>query len=188
MNEESKENYICFSGHLRIAQGKLATVAEAAWQLAQTDPTKTTLTFNRETGVVVDLNLSGALRDVSERYAPVPTIAKRGRPKLGVTPREITLLPQHWEWLSHQPGGASVALRRLVEAARRDSSGEEAIRERTSATYNFMAAIAGDLPWFEEATRALFARQKSLFTKHISKWPRDIQDELNHQTEKLHWG
>ena len=187
MNEESKENYICFSGHLCIAQGTLTTVAEAAWQFTQTNPSKTTLTFSRKNGEVIDLNLSGALRDVSERYAPVPTIAKRGRPKLGVTAREITLLPQHWDWLSQQPGGASVALRRLVEAARKDSSGEQVTRERITATYKFMAAIAGDLPRFEEASRALFKRQKSQFAKHISKWPSDIRDELNHHTEELSW-
>ena len=43
----------------------------------------------------------------------------RGRPKLGVVAREVTLLPRHWEWLAAQPGGASVALRKLVDEARR---------------------------------------------------------------------
>ena len=40
---------------------------------------------------------------------------KPGRPKLGVVAREVTLLPRHWAWLNAQPGGASVALRRLVD-------------------------------------------------------------------------
>ena len=49
-----------------------------------------------------------------------PTKRGPGRPKLGVVAREVTLLPAHWTWLANQPGGASVALRRLVDAARRD--------------------------------------------------------------------
>lgn len=42
----------------------------------------------------------------------------RGRPKLGVIGREVTLRPDDWQWLGAQPGGASLALRQLVDAAR----------------------------------------------------------------------
>jgi hypothetical protein len=179
-------SYVCFSGQDRIAQGTLSVVAEIAWRMSWTDPTISTLTFNRQTGEVVDLNLSGSLLDIANRYSPISkSTIKRGRPKLGVVAREITLLPQHWEWLGRQPGGASVALRRLVEGARKNSSGDEAIRERIAAAYKFMSAIAGDLPLFEEASRALFARQKSLFAQHISTWPIDIQDEMNQMTAQV---
>ncbi len=80
-----------------------------------------------------------------------------GRPKLGVVGREVTLLPRHWDWLSAQPGGASVTLRKLVEAARKQGQGEQKIRQTQDVAYRFMYAIAGDLPGFEEAARALYA-------------------------------
>jgi hypothetical protein len=54
---------------------------------------------------------------------PKPPRRGPGRPRLGVVAREVTLLPGHWEWLASQPGGASVALRRLVDAARRETPG-----------------------------------------------------------------
>ena len=31
-----------------------------------------------------------------------------------MVPREVTLLPRHWQWLAAQPGGASVALAETV--------------------------------------------------------------------------
>ena len=45
-----------------------------------------------------------------------------GRPKLGVTAREVTLLPRHWEWLAAQPAvtGAGWALAALRRDALRD--------------------------------------------------------------------
>jgi hypothetical protein len=58
----------------------------------------------------------------------VARLVPRGRPKLGVVAREVTLLPRHWEWLATQPGGASVALRRLVEAAPRALFANDATR------------------------------------------------------------
>ena len=107
---------------------------------------------------------------------PVRTARPRGRPKLGVVAREVTLLPRHWDWLNGQPGGASVTLRKLVEEARRRSSATDQAREGQEAAYRFMSAIAGDLPGFEEATRALWRRDAARFEHETDAWPKDVRD------------
>ena len=87
----------------------------------------------------------------------------RGRPKLGVVAREVTLLPRHWDWLNSQSGGASVALRKLVEAARLAGDDKDRTRHAQEAAYRFMTALAGNLPGYEEATRALYAADPARF-------------------------
>lgn len=150
------------------------------------------LTFDDATGRIVDLDLRGSKADIIARLTQVPEPREsarkpraavsssaeprgRGRPKLGVIAREITLLPRHWDWLATQPGGASVALRKLVEEARRDGGGREKLRKAQEAANRFMTAMAGDLPGFEEATRALFANDRMRFERQISDWPEDIR-------------
>jgi hypothetical protein len=93
-----------------------------------------------------------------------------------VVPREVTLLPRHWEWLATQPGGASVVLRKLVEEARRAGSEKDKQRRAHERAYHFMQAIAGDLPGFEEATRALFANDPARFRDLLAAWPGDVRD------------
>jgi hypothetical protein len=95
-----------------------------------------------------------------------------------VVAREVTLLPRHWEWLNAQPGGASVALRKLVEHARRTNGEAERQRAARDAAYRFMSAMAGDLPHFEEAARALFAEDRRAFVGLIAAWPADIRDHV----------
>jgi hypothetical protein len=90
----------------------------------------------------------------------------------------VTLLPRHWEWLNAQPGGASVALRRLVDAARRSHGETDRGRAAREAAYHFMAAMAGDLPHFEEASRALFAHDRHKLESLIAAWPGDIRRHL----------
>ena len=102
----------------------------------------------------------------------------RGRPKLGVVAREVTLLPRHWEWLNAQPGGASVALRKLVEEARRANGDRDRQRAARDAAYHFMSAMAGNLAHFEEASRALFADDRRRFAGLIASWPADIRDHV----------
>jgi hypothetical protein len=102
----------------------------------------------------------------------------RGRPKLGVVAREVTLLPRHWEWLGAQPGGASVALRKLVEEARRASGDRDRSRAARDAAYHFMSVMAGNLPGFEEASRALFANDRRRFVELIAGWPGDVRDHI----------
>ena len=92
--------------------------------------------------------------------------------------REVTLLPRQWEWLGRQPGGASVALRRLIDEARRVNAGRDAARAAREATYGVMTALAGNLPGFEEAMRALFALERDRFEHHISTWPDDLRAHL----------
>ncbi len=86
------------------------------------------------------------------------------------------MLPRHWDWLSAQPGGASQALRRLVDQARAADDGRTACRAATDAAYRFMAAMAGNLPGFEEASRALFAGDEARFSAETAAWPPDIRD------------
>jgi hypothetical protein len=119
---------------------------------------------------------------VDHPAAPEPR--GRGRPKLGVVAREVTLLPRHWEWLGTQPGGASVALRKLVEEARRTSGDRDRSRAARDAAYHFMSAMAGNLPGFEEASRALFADDRRRFAGLIAGWPDDVRDH----TVKLAFG
>ena len=112
------------------------------------------------------------------RRKPASEPRGRGRPKLGVVAREVTLLPRHWEWLNAQPGGASVALRKLVEAARRTNGDADRLRAARDAAYHFMSAMAGNLTNFEEASRALFADDRRRFTSLIAAWPPDIRDHV----------
>src|SRR5271168_510757 len=117
--------YMAFAGERRIAWGDLAAVAVAVKRAAEQDPAARILVFAHATGRAVDLDLRGGEAEVGARYAPAPSaVGRRGRPKLGVVSREVTLLPRHWDWLARQPGGASAALRRLVDEARRSAAGE----------------------------------------------------------------
>ncbi len=176
-----------FLGTKRIGGGPIADVAVLAKANLDAAPAAPLLVFNDANGHVVDLNLRGSPDDITARYAVSPPDLSadsppndeprgKGRPKLGVIAREITLLPRHWDWLARQPGGASVVLRRLVEDARRADDAKGRIRQAREAAYRFMAAMAGDLPGFEEATRALFAGDRVRFEKLIASWPQDIGD------------
>lgn len=171
--------FVAFAGAARIAAGTLAEAAVAAKRASERDGYASVLVFHSATGAVVDLDLRGSEAEIVARYAPAPSPAsKRGRPKLGVVAREVTLLPRHWEWLASQPGGASVALRRLVEAARKLDTEAGAARARVEAAYRFMSAMAGDLAGFEEAARALFAHDQDRLGHCVREWPPDIRDQV----------
>ena len=163
-----------FEGTRRLASGTLAEVARAVRAAAGGH----LLVFDDTTGRVIDLDLRGSEEDVAARYAESGSEAPRGRgrPKLGVVAREVTLLPRHWDWLAAQPGGASVALRKLVDAARKADDGPGHTRAARAAAYTFMAAMAGNLPGFEEATRALFAGDREKFEREMADWPNDLRD------------
>jgi uncharacterized protein len=132
------------------------------------------LAFDDETGGQLDFDLRAV--KFPQSLAPQTEPRGRGRPRLGVIAREVTLLPSHWDWLNVQPGGASVALRKLVDAARRTNGDRDRVRAAQESTYRFISAIAGNLPGFEEATRALFAYDRRRFGDLISGWPEDIRD------------
>ena len=107
-----------------------------------------------------------------------PSTRAVGRPKLGVVSREVTLLPRHWDWLARQPGGASVALRKLVQSAMRDGGSAEAQRRATEAAYRFMSIVCGDLPQYEEVSRALFAGDLARVEALAADWPTDVAAHL----------
>ncbi|MFT4195245.1 DUF2239 family protein, partial [Ottowia sp.] len=108
-----------------------------------------------------------------------PSRPAPGRPRLGVVAREVTLLPRHWEWLAAQPGGASAALRRLVDQARKSNEKADSRRQASERSYRFMSAIAGHQSCFEEAARALFAADASAFAAHTARWPKDVRTHLS---------
>jgi hypothetical protein len=184
------DHFTAFEGQRRLAAGALADVALAVKLAEQQPASKPVLIFNDATGRAIDLDLRGNMEDVLARLtrqssAPPTAEAEpqteprgRGRPKLGVVAREVTLLPRHWEWLNAQPGGASVALRKLVEHARRAGGDADRARASRDAAYHFMSAMAGNLAGFEEASRALFADDRRAFTRLIAAWPADIRDHV----------
>jgi hypothetical protein len=179
MREESHTLCTAFQGTQRIAGGALPEVALQA--KAAIDRGEQVLIFDDATSEPIEVDFRGTAEDVRQRLVPSggqPNLTPRGpgRPKLGVVAREVTLLPRHWEWLSGQPGGASVALRKLVEEARRANAGKDRVRQSQEAAYRFMSAMAGNLQYFEEATRALFARNGARFDALIEPWPRDVRD------------
>lgn len=167
---------VVFSSHRLIARGPLAEVLADIRTAAEADAGL--LVFDAASGRVVDLDLRGTLDEATARLTPAPGAEKRGpgRPKLGVTAREVTLLPRHWDWLSAQPGGASVALRKLVEGALREAEGPDRARKAKEAAYRFMTAMAGDLPDYEEATRMLFAGDWTAFDAATEAWPEGVRE------------
>lgn len=168
---------VCFLGDARLAEGALAGVLPQVLAAARANGPPPVV-FDLATGRVVDLDLRGEAEDVLARLESPPAPEKRGpgRPKLGVTAREVTLLPRHWDWLSAQPGGASVALRKLVEAQMKAGEGPERARRAKEATYRFITAMAGDRPGYEEATRMLFAGDWTAFDAAVEGWPEDVRE------------
>ncbi|MBN8829468.1 MAG: DUF2239 family protein [Sphingomonadales bacterium] len=154
-------SYTAFANDLWIATGSRAHIVETLRALDAMPRASDLLVFDDSTGAQVDFDL---------RDEPVPEDPPRGpgRPRLGVVPREVTLLPRHWDWLGKQRGGASSALRRLVEDAMRADGGQAAGRD---AAYRFLSAIAGDRENFEEAIRALYADDRARFEALAGGWP-----------------
>jgi hypothetical protein len=188
-------SFTAFHGQHRLACGSLADVAAVVRQALAESSDAAILVFDDANGAVVDLDVRGSEQDVRARYAAPPNCESsdsqseeivstrgRGRPRLGVMPREVTLLPRHWEWLATQPSGASATLRRLVEQARRSSQAVDAARASREAAYRFMAAMGGDLPGFEEAARALFAKDQRKLALHIAAWPADLKSYVRFLT------
>lgn len=190
-----------FEGSRCIASGRLDEVARAAKTVvdraAHSASPLPILIFNDATSETIELDWRGSVDDFAARLAllplaedlpdesaqPTPELPDSprgpGRPRMGVVAREITLLPRHWEWLASQSGGASVALRKLVDVARRDSEVKDRVRQTRNVTYKFMSTMAGHEVGFEEASRALFAGDQAGFELLIAAWPIDVQAHLN---------
>lgn len=186
--------YTSFAGHRCIATGPLLGNVLAVRQALDNPAEGPVLVFDDASGRLIDVDTRGSMADLAERFAepasPEPAADAqaalatpseprgRGRPRMGVVAREVTLLPRHWEWLATQPGGASVTLRKLVEEARRRGAARDRQREVQERAYNFMSAMAGDLPAFEEAARALFANDSARLNEHTAAWPPDVRAYL----------
>ena len=190
MDHVDQSTCTAFAGLRRIASGTLSEVAIAVKAAFDRDRNTTVLVFDDVTSEQIDFDLSASDAELVERLARAgragggvaadgasPAVAPRGpgRPRLGVVAREVTLLPRHWEWLNGQPGGASVALRKLVEQARKANEGRDRQRRAQESAYRFMSALAGNLPGFEEATRALFAADRARFDELVEPWPPDVR-------------
>lgn len=201
MNRSS--TYIAFQGQQRIAIGDLTTVVQSASDVMERMPHASILVFDCATSQQIEINFRGTTAEIVERLAARlnggatrteespdgPAIAppKAGRPKLGVVAREVTLLPRHWEWLAAQPASASVTLRKLVEEAARNTVVQDRERVAREATHRFMMIIAGNLPGFEEASRALFRQDRAKFDQNIADWPVDIRDHVLRLAANAGW-
>lgn len=190
MNTFSALSCTAFAGKRLIASGGLLQVALKAQEALEGDKFAQVLIFDDVTSKLVEVDLRGTPEDLSRRIAETESadaqgtedlpadggVRKPGRPRLGVVAREVTLLPRHWEWLASQPGGTSVALRKLVEQAKKANQGTDRVRIAQEAAYRFMSAMCGNEPGFEEANRALFAGHQERFAQVVEPWPSDLRD------------
>ncbi|MHB1191808.1 MAG: DUF2239 family protein [Longimicrobiales bacterium] len=191
MTDRPEPRFTAFAGPRRLTTGSLGEAAVAARNALAEEVREPILVFDDATGRVVDVDLRGTDEDVRLRAeaqevprpaldavdpAPAPEQRARGRPRLGVVAKEVTLLPRHWAWLAAQRGGASATLRRLVDEARRNSGRRDQVRRAQDAAYRFMLTTGGDLPGYEEATRALFAGDAIRFETHTAAWPPDLRE------------
>lgn len=181
--------YTLFDGHRRVAAGTLpemiVALQEAAkggsqWLLLFEDATGRQIDVDTRAGVVgpAEAASHSATDSTTEASVAEANVTPRGpgRPRLGVVAREVTLLPHHWEWLAAQPGGASVTLRKLVEHARKTGASEERARNAREASYRFLHAVAGNLPDYEEVTRALFSADLPRMEQLMLTWPTDVRE------------
>jgi hypothetical protein len=166
---------IAFAGDIRLAAGMPADVAVAVRRHLDSHADRPVLIFDAETSRPVEFDLRGSEDEIRARLAAETPGVARGRPKLGVAAREITLLPRQWDWLATQRGGASATLRKLVSDAQRESAQADARRQALDSLYRFLSVMAGNRPGFEEAARALFTGDEAAFRMRMSAWPDDIQ-------------
>jgi uncharacterized protein len=173
---------VAFVGDTLLAAGRLDEVVMLAKHAFDQNTATSSWVFDAMTSARIDVDLGGTIDQVRARLpqAAHPIVRGPGRPKLGVVAREVTLLPRHWEWLATQPGGASVALRKLVEQARKTGSSTDDLRKGQEAVYKFMTALGGDYVGYEDATRTLFAGNKTDFLNLIETWPTDVRTHLTH--------
>ncbi|MGI1678401.1 MAG: DUF2239 family protein [Cellvibrionaceae bacterium] len=188
MKLSSDRPAIAFYQNRRIASGGIQFVATEVKQ-SLVDEADKAIILDSTTGETIEIDFRGSLESINEQFTSPSLIdnnskieelektektPKRGRPKLGVVAREITLLPRHWDWLKEQQGGASVALRKLVEQARKENESKDNLKKAQEYLYRFLTTITSHYPEYEEALRALFAGDSKKFEQQISAWPKDI--------------
>ena len=174
-------SYTAFENTELFHQGSLSEVVlKIKDQIGKADNSSIVI-FSDSTGKTIDFNFQGSKKDVLKRLEIFTSEDSSistgpGRPKIGVVSREISLLPQHWEWLATQPGGASAILRRLVDEAKKKSSGQASVKSIQEKVHRFLSAIAGDFEGFEEALRAFYRKDKEQFLSHMRSWPKDVRE------------
>src|ERR1700679_1443838 len=190
MSSELRGTYSAFWGDRRIASDALREVARAARRTLDRRDDASILVFDDVSGAPVEIDFRGTVEevlarlpdrsgvDVASDYAPSVPLGP-GPPNLGVVAREVTLLPRHWDWLAQQPGGASVAIRGLVEQARRAGEDKDRLRQAQKGASRFMWVMAGNKPHYEDAIRALFAGDPARFDELIAGWPTDVRDHVS---------
>ncbi len=182
------KTYTAFAGDACIASGELTAMLLGVKACLDGGENRPVLVFEDQTGMQIDFNLRGTAEEVlanitmHPHFVSADTASARkegpGRPKLGVVGREVSLLPRHWEWLNQQPSGASAAIRRLVDEARKRNAGKDGALQARDAAAKFMWTMAGNRPGFEEASRALYARDRERFDALTAAWPKDIREYL----------
>jgi hypothetical protein len=181
MDPRQSRSCTAFAGADLIAAGQPREVALVCRALLDADDDRIVIVFDDESAQPLEFDLRGGLEDVADRYVVDRPEATQesprgpGRPKMGVVGKEVTLLPRHWEWLSEQPGGASVTLRKLVERARKESEAPDRVRRSQDVSFRFMSAICGNEPGYEEACRSLFACDCGAFEAITEAWPDDVR-------------
>jgi hypothetical protein len=190
MSHNDLASYSAFGHQRLIAKGSLAVVVRAAKQALDAGASDSPLIFEDCGSRQIEVDFRGTTdevlarlqHDASMQDAPAsePAIRGPGRPKLGVVPREVTLLPRHWDWLGQQPGGASAVLRRLVEQALRSNGAKERARQAVESVDRFMRVMAGDLVGYEEASRAFYRGERERFTALTATWPQDVRAHLQY--------
>ncbi len=185
---ETTGTYSAFFGvRLALSAGLPALLLRVKTDLDQGE-LEPLLIFDDLTGTQIDFDLRGSAEEIVARLAshpcfaaptsPAPVRMGPGRPRLGVVSREVSLLPRHWQWLEQQRGGMSVALRKLVDEARKHSGGSDVERHAIEAAGKFMWVMAGSLPNFEDASRALFAKDRPSLETLMRGWPGDIAQHV----------
>ncbi len=182
----SSDSYSAFEDTQLLVRGPLLQVVSEVKRRVTKASDARIYIFSDVTGKEMDFNLQGSEREVLKRleiYVPATessavNSSHPGRPKLGVVSREISLLPRHWEWLATQPGGASSTLRKLIEEAKKKSSGESGVKQAQERTYKVMSVLAGNAEGYEEALRALYRKDKKAFLINIKLWPKDVRAHL----------
>lgn len=184
MSIDLTATHLLFDGQTLLAAGSLSQVNEAYVQHFETaQGAAGTLVFEVASGRQVDIDPTASKHSLSPeamvQSTPITGQSSRGRPKLGVVGREVTLLPRHWAWLETQRGGASATLRRLVDEARLQNAEQDRVREAQDRTNRFLTALGGNLPGFEEAMRALYAGDGARFVAETKPWPNDLRQWAN---------
>lgn len=185
---EKNWSFTAFAGERLVASGELKAMLYTTKKFLDEKSSEQVLIFDDQTGQQVDFDFRGTPDDILKRLGDHPLFKADtgaikqqigpGRPKLGVVCREVSLLPRHWDWLENQQGGISASIRRLVDEARKHEPEKEMERNKRNVASRVMMVLAGNLPGYEEASRALFAGDREKFENEISGWPKDIRSYI----------